>query len=1119
MAKATSWKVIRDQKRKENFVGRGEPIRLFTENFSTETPEFMVFSITGEGGVGKSTLLGRIEHIASADQHNALVVICDDKQTSPVLAMGFISEKLKEKGISHKEFDDRYKKYGELRRELESDPKVPRSVVNVIARGVTDFTIKSLKKTPGAGVFFEYADEKAAGEALAELMQYSILKWGNKDEVKLLREPELTLTPLFLELVKKASDDQPVLLMFDVFERTCDALSPWLFSLFKFEYGEYDTGLSFVISGREPLDQHWTELAGLICHVSLEPFSLEETKLYLNNQEITDDNLVVQVYEDTGGLPVLVELLAATKPQPGMPLPDISKDAIERFLQWTPDEDKRRIAILAAVPRQFNLDILSTVLGKDATDLFNWLSSQSYVRTDSERGWFYHEKVRDLMIRYLKNTSPSELLLAHQKLAEFFALENSKLNLKDDDAYKNDLWGKTEVEHLYHSVMNEVNHRETRLVNAYLHAFRWHWQYSARIAHLTHQIGHETLSKIIEKLSLNMIELFDAYQQDNHDKVIEFLTLFSKQDSLITTAKSGLYSRRGRANYLTEKYDDALHDLTVSVELEPTYAWAFGNRGETFRLMEKYEEAIRDFDQATELNPNYVWAFNNRGLTYQLMKKYEKAIKDFDQAIEINPKYVWSFRNRGLTYQIMEKYEEAIKDFNQAIELDTKSALNFINRGVTYQAMKKYEKAIKDFDQAIELDTKSAWAFGRRGQTYVSMEKYEEAIKDFDQAIELDPKISWFFAGRGLSYQIMEKYEEMIKDYDQAVELDSKNYGYFAIRGLAYRRMEKYEEAIKDFDQAIKLDSKNTKIFEFRGQTYASMEKYEEAIKDFDHAIEFDSKSTWAFSGRGKIYRVMKKYEEAIKDFDQAIGLDSKNASFFYNRGKTYRLMGKYEEAIKDFDQAIELDPRYAWAFGNRGKTYQLMDKYEDAIKDFSKAIELDPKVSWFFSSRGQIYQSMKMYEKAIKDFDQEIEFDPKYAWAFDRRGHTYQLMGKYEEAIKDFSKIIEIDSSDDWSYYQRSLCRFMNNTKNEAKKDLKLAIELSDQKYQKSPNDWRNTFNLALYYMAIANYKMSKQLYVDALKEDIPTDIKSGAIDDLDNFIRLCPRNKHAKAMRRLFE
>lgn len=256
--KSTSWKAIRDQRRKENFVGRGEPVRLFSENFSAETPEYMVISITGEGGVGKSTLLSRFESIASSNPFNATVIICDDKYLSPVSVMGFIAERLKTKGIAHKEFDERYKKYGELRQELESDPKIPRSTVNVLSRGITDFTIKSLRKTPGVGVFFEYADEKAAGDALAELMQYSITKWGNKDEVKLLREPEHILTPLFLELVKKAYENQRVLLMFDVFEQTCDSLSPWLLNLFKFEFGEYDTGLSFVICGREPLSS-WSK--------------------------------------------------------------------------------------------------------------------------------------------------------------------------------------------------------------------------------------------------------------------------------------------------------------------------------------------------------------------------------------------------------------------------------------------------------------------------------------------------------------------------------------------------------------------------------------------------------------------------------------------------------------------------------------------------------------------------------------------------------------------------------------------------------------------------------------------------------------------------------------------
>jgi hypothetical protein len=382
--KPQSWKAVRDQRRKENFVGRGEQLRAFEENFAAEIPSYMVFAVTGEGGVGKSTLLAQYAVIASSPNINASVIICDDRHPSPTAAMGHIANELAKRDIRHKEFDERYKKYCELREQIESDPKAPRGMVNLLALGVTDFTIKTLRKVPGAGPFFVDTDPKAAGEALAELMNYGLTRWGNKDEVQLLREPERILTPLFIELLTQACDQQRLILMFDVFERTSDTLSPWLLALFNFEYGEFDTRLTFVISGRDPLEQHWTDLAGSICHVPLEPFTPDETRLYLSNRSITDEWLVAQIHEDTGGLPVLVELLAATNPQPGVPLPDISKDAVARFLQWTQQEEHRRVALLAAVPRQFNRDILGAALGNDATATFNWLSGQSYIRTNIE---------------------------------------------------------------------------------------------------------------------------------------------------------------------------------------------------------------------------------------------------------------------------------------------------------------------------------------------------------------------------------------------------------------------------------------------------------------------------------------------------------------------------------------------------------------------------------------------------------------------------------------------------------------------------------------------------------------------------------------------------------------
>jgi len=136
----------------------------------------MVFSVTGEGGVGKSTLLQQFANIVTATNINAMVVTCDDKYPSPASAMGHIASELAKLDIKHKDFDECYKKYRELREEIESDPKAPHGAIDLVARGVTDLVIKSGRKIPGVSVFLEGADPKVAGETLAQLINYGITR-------------------------------------------------------------------------------------------------------------------------------------------------------------------------------------------------------------------------------------------------------------------------------------------------------------------------------------------------------------------------------------------------------------------------------------------------------------------------------------------------------------------------------------------------------------------------------------------------------------------------------------------------------------------------------------------------------------------------------------------------------------------------------------------------------------------------------------------------------------------------------------------------------------------------------------------------------------------------------
>jgi tetratricopeptide (TPR) repeat protein len=700
-----SWKVVRDRHGRENFVGRREQLCVFEDNFAGDVPTFMIFAIIGEGGVGKSTLLRQYANIATASNINAAVITCDNRYHSPILAMGHIADELAKQKIVHKEFDERCKKYRELREEIESAPKVPRGPIDLLARGAADLAIKSGRKIPGVGIFLEGADEKAAGETLSQFIHYGIDRWGNKDEVVLLREPERILTPLFLELIARASEKSRLILMFDVFERTGPELSPWMLALFNFEYGEFNTNLSFVIAGRDPLDQSWVGLTDTICQITLEPFSPDETRIYLGNHRITDDKLVTQIYEDTGGLPVLVALLAATKPEPGRPLPDVSTDAVKRFLQWVPQEDHHRIALLAAVPRYFNLDTLSVGLGSDAKDPFEWLSTQSFVRRHTERGYSYHEKVRELMLRHLRDTAPKWLDGAHSRLADFFdGQQVTTLGLEGRQAYDSETWRKLECERVYHAVSAQPDRSIYELVNAYLHAFKWRWGFANEIAYVCRQIGQERAGQSIKSLASLLLEVYEAYDLGDFQIEIEDFKALGRLDGLTAIARCQLHALLGYACREEEKFEEALANYNQAIKLDGTYAWAIGGRGLAYCLMGRYEEALSDFNRGIELDEKYIWAFENRGKTYYLIGKYEEALSDFDRVIELDDEDALSFESRGEFYQLTGKYKEALADFNQAVELDPESAQALSRRGLIYRLLGRYEEAVADYAKALAMD-------------------------------------------------------------------------------------------------------------------------------------------------------------------------------------------------------------------------------------------------------------------------------------------------------------------------------------------------------------------------------------------------------------------------------
>ena len=401
---------------------------------------------------------------------------------------------------------------------------------------------------------------------------------------------------------------------------------------------------------------------------------------------------------------------------------------------------------------------------------------------------------------------------------------------------------------------------------------------------------------------------------------------------------------------------------------------------------------------------------------------------------------------------------------------------------------KRYEKSLEMFTALVEHSDEMKWqpvALGWRGITYRNMGNYEYALKDFDRAIEIDANYDWALADRGFTYFLMKRYDDAFKDFNRAIELNPDYKWALAQRGFTYTVIKAYDDALSDINRAIEIDPEYISAQVNRGITYRQMKRYDDGLKELDRAIESEPNDKWAIA----------------------------------HRGKTYRKMKRYKDALQDFDRAIEIDPDYKWAIAYRGIVYREMECYEDALKDFNRAIEIDSDDKWVITQRGYTYRWMNLYEEALSDFNRAIEIDPDSLWPLARRGEYYLIVKQYDEALTDLNFAVELEKDDDWNLYLHALAYKALNQPDKAKNELANAVKLAKPKYDENPQDWQNTLNLALYYLAADYIPTAKQLYELALSQNALPGYICMAIRDLDDFLTVFPEHSEAQAMRELLD
>ncbi|MEH1859789.1 MAG: tetratricopeptide repeat protein [Nostoc sp.] len=807
--KPKSLQDILKQRQQSGFVGREDQVKQFRQNLALSPEDDrrrFLYNIWGQGGVGKSTLLRQFRKIA--DEAKIISAYIDEAEKTIPEVMGRLAEELERQGHKLTHFTERYKVYRQKRQELETDPEAPQGFSAFVGKTVVKTGVRLARRVPVGGAVFDFVDEDAFATQAGEWASYVAKKITNKDEVRLVQEPEEVLTPLFLQDIFKIAKETAVVLFFDTYERTGEFLDNWLREILEGRHGEVSLNILIAIAGRQELDKnHWAPYEGLIVRFPLEPFTEEEAQQYLTRKGITNSRVIEVILRLSGNLPLLVGMLADAHPNDPNQVVEPSSSAVERFLKWVDDPKRRQVALDAAIPRCLNRDVIAKLRGeKEADELFTWLKETSFVNERSN-GWAYHDVVKTQMLRHKRLSSPQGWADIHGKLADYYDSLRNDLQLDEENKQRDPSWQSHTLNVSYHNLCQSPQRNLSVSLNEFLTTLKNQRKFAQQWAETMLQAGKDTDSSEVQRWGEQLANGLKAYEENLYQVTLEMFTAVLQNSKIEVKWQPIALCWRGETYRLMERYTEALQDFDRAIELDPKYEWAIASRGFTYRLMERYTEALQDFDRAIELDPKSAWAIAGRGQTYKSMARYTEALQDFDRAIELDPKLDWAIAGRGQIYKSMEHYTEALQDFDRAIELNPKYDWAITSRGETYRLMERYPEALQDFDHAIELNpkSKSAWSIAFRGETYRLMECYPEALQDFDRAIELNPKSDWAIASRGQTYLMLKLYNEALADFNRAIDLDSDSNWKLYNRALAYQALNQPDKAWADLALAIKL--------------------------------------------------------------------------------------------------------------------------------------------------------------------------------------------------------------------------------------------------------------------------------------------------------------------------
>lgn len=483
-------------------------------------------------------------------------------------------------------------------------------------------------------------------------------------------------------------------------------------------------------------------------------------------------------------------------------------------------------------------------------------------------------------------------------------------------------------------------------------------------------------SKIQEVIYSGMSERWKRMLHRNAGQTIEYLNRDNVEDVLFSLAYH--FSR-------TLKYEKGI-DYCISAGYKASNNFAPREAAQFF------ETAIGIIDTSEREDDRYLEINEIMGELYELDGNYEKALSIFGRILEISEdKFHRStvLMMKGRVFQSQSNYDEAIASYEKGITLaealDSSLLKAKINGylGKIYLRKGEYDKAL-DLQRTYLTESQKVGDNREIGQAYMNlggvywfMNDQQMAIRQWGESLNVFSKdkysqgIANVNDNLGVGYSTIGNFEKSLEYYKSSEEImtkigDVRGMSMVLLNiGVLYNRMGQYEKALEYNMKSLQIKKKIgdivgvANIYNNIGGNYQDLERYDEAVEYFkqNYALMEESGDIWGVArslnnmaeSEIELGRISEARDHCKRSLELGIkhSLNDIQSYAYLLNGVIASHDGDYELADKHFEKGLELgkkteDPfRIGMAYLYMAKSFVKREEHEIALDYYAETFKV----------------------------------------------------------------------------------------------------------------------------------------------------------------------------------